>query len=188
MHLARNTKYIRLYPQWHALAARSKISTSENIQDSSCPWAATAYSTCNNVKIGPGSDKVHSKHECTLVEETGERQEQSGPCGDHSAGSWAGWLHHCPVMVVTPICGFPLWWDLQRGSRAVDGWWWWDWEASYACRAGRRFREGGEQARLAPFGIQWSWQRPHHGHQATLPIRLFTAKVPAHWEIVNGWR
>lgn len=25
-------------------------------------------------------------------------------------------------MAVTLICSFPSWWDLQRGSRAVDGW------------------------------------------------------------------
>lgn len=124
--------------------------------------------------IGPGSDKVHSKHECTVVKETGTQvRRQEGvdlPLwrSQRRELEWqTGWLHHCHVMAVTPNCGFPLWWDLQRGSRAVDGWWWWDWKASYACRAGRRFREGGEeQARLAPI-----WNTSGHGRERIMDTK-----------------
>lgn len=39
-------------------------------------------------------------------------------------------------MAVTLTCGFPSWWDLQRGSRAVDGW---DWEAFVRVQGGKEY-------------------------------------------------
>lgn len=107
-------------------------------------------------------------------------------------------MHHYPVMAVTLICGFPLWWDLQRGSRAVDGW---DWEASCACREeekeanrGGREEEKKPQActRFAPLGTL-----EYNGHdQATLSSRLFhsirsgslaTAGAEAVTTVWTGW-
>lgn len=91
-------------------------------------------------------------------------------------------------MAVTLTCGFPLWWDLQRGSRAVDGW---DWEASCACREE-------DKKKLAPLGntmvmIQTaSWTPSHAALQAFFQysIRsgsLATAGAGAVTTAWTGW-